>query len=104
MEIFLAAAVLARASGAAVNVGGEGLAVAVGSKPMRHQDCQDVVMSWLQEGFNPVIDSERASLGVDWEFLDKALASAGCHPRGDLRTELWRVLDEGAESSADFGT
>jgi len=102
MEIFLAVAVLASTSGAAVNVSGEGLAV--GSKPMRHQDCLDVVMSWLQEGFNPVVDSERASLGVDWEFLDKALASAGCHPGGDLRTELWRVLDEGTGSSADFGT
>lgn len=111
-------------TGAAVNVGvSDGdksnergsAAAAVASKTMRHKECQIVVMAWLQRDFHPKVDSGRAALRVEWGGLDAALASAGCHPRGDLRTELWRVLDkgsgggmgaasEGASADVDFGT
>ena len=88
----------------------------VASKTMRDEECQVVVMDWLQHDFNPKVDSGRAALRVEWGSLDAALASAGCHPRGDLRTELWRVLDKGSGgggigpgasgegASVDFGT
>ena len=120
----LATAIIASpVSTAAVNVGvnngdqdiesGTTSSAAVAPKTMRHEECQVVVMAWLQHDFNPKVDSGRAALRVEWGSLDAALASAGCHPGGDLRTELWRVLDKGSDgmgpvtegaASADFGT
>ena len=121
---FLATALVSLAlttAAAAVNVGDEDIeresasSKAVVHKTMRHEECQVVVMEWLQQDFHPKVDSHRAALRVEWSSLDGALASAGCHPRGDLRTELWRVLDKSGNeaghdgvgspaSDLDFGT
>ena len=110
----ITAAILFSHVSTAEAVSDSGSSAAVAFKTMRHEECQVIVMAWLQHDFNPKVDSDRAALRVEWGSLDAALASAGCHPRGDLRTELWRVLDngsgdtgptgEGSTTDKDFGT